>query len=171
MNRLPAKTWYRLKVNDSSAELPERLVQPELSVEAPDGITVSRQGEEFTVRSAMGDEYGRYMAGVPALWISAKGPQAKPAVIRLTLRDGENAGLRLFLDAEDSAVIRVILVLDSENRQGGGHCALRTLVRAGNSAGAALYVVNLLGEGAVLTDRWTEIMKRTAKPRSQSKPL
>ena len=39
LNRLPAKTWYRLKVNDSSVELPESLSQPELSVEAPDGIS------------------------------------------------------------------------------------------------------------------------------------
>ena len=152
LNRLPAKTWYRLKVNDSSVEMPERPSQPELSVEAPDGITVSREGEAFAVRSAMGDEYARYLSGAPALWISAKEPQAKPAVIRLTLRDGENAGLRLFLDAEDGAVIRVILVLDSEHRNAGGHCALRTAVRAGKNAGAALYVVNLLGDGAVLTD-------------------
>ena len=152
LNRLPAKTWYRLKVNDSSVELPESLSQPELSVEAPDGISVSRQGEEFSVRSAMGEEYGSYLSNVPALWIGAEHPEEKPAVIRLTLREGQDTGLRLFLDAKDNAVLRVVLVLDSESRKAGGHCALRTAVRAGASAGVALFIVNLLGDQAVLTD-------------------
>ena len=165
LNRLPAKTWYRLKVNDSSVELPESLTPPSLSVEAPEGVSVSRQGEAFSVRSAMGEEYSRYLSEVPALWISAEHPEEKPAVIRLTLRDGESTGLRLHLEAKENAVLRAVLVLSSESRTAGGCCALRTAVRAEAHAGVALYIVNLLGDGAVLTDDVSAALAEFAAPR------
>ncbi len=152
LNRLPAKTWYRLKVNDSSLELPAALTDPSLSVDAPEGIAVSREGEAFSVRSAMGGEYEQYLSQAPALFLSAREHQAQPAVLHLTLNEGENTGLRLYLEARDDAVLRVVLVLHSKGRTSGGHCALRTVVRAGANAGVALYVVNLLGDQAVLTD-------------------
>ena len=152
LNALPARTWNRLHVNDSPAEIPESPAEPLLTVQAPPQLQVSGEGLKLTLPSAMGAPYAQLMADAQALTVTAAGQDAAPAVLHLTRKEGENtAALRLFLEAKEGAVLNVILTVGSAE-WAEGHCAVRTQVRAGAGARVTLYVANLLGPGVDYTD-------------------
>ena len=152
MNALPAKTWRWLQVNESAVSLPDSFDRPDISVRSPRDVSVTgERGPAFSGVSAMGAAYAEALASAAPLCVGTKQRQEEPAVLTLTLQNGQSAGLRLFLDAGENALLKVVLLLRS-GRKAGGLCALETTVRAAAGARVELYTVNLLGDGFVLTD-------------------
>ena len=150
VNALPARTWNRLNVNESRLSA-DGTAPAEVTAEAPETLKVSRAALKDDIQSAMGAEYVQALDGAQTLSIEAESHETRPAVIHVRLKDGENAGLRLFLHAGSNAMLRVILAVSSDENA-RGRLFIRTAVYADQGSKIALYTANLLGNQVTYAD-------------------
>ena len=151
IDRLPAKTWYWLKMNDAplSAQPPQAGAIP--GPEAlPQGLTWQENvsPEDWAdMETGMGPDLDEFLSGGRAALLTAQaGVKVEaPILLSCTMEPGQRAGDRLFLRGEAGSAFSVLLLLEGE----GDLSAVQVKIQAETEAKITLYVVQLLGDKAV----------------------
>lgn len=157
VNKLPAPTWNRLKLNSSVltlAGLPDGVCEPLVALQGSVCLNYGRASCNYSCRAAetdfaaiptgMGSDMERLGSG-NAMRLTA-GSGKSTAGITLSYKDGLSAYNRLEIEAARGSDLTVVMTYIA-NSTAGGLAAVQTKVDAQKGAKVKLVQVQLLGNG------------------------
>lgn len=152
MNRLPVRTWNRLKMNEShlDTEGDFRSYTPEVLSDFGQGIRWETKAQwSKSVPGLSPDVTELVKEAEPALAEASSGQKTTlPIVLRYAYEKDEKAVSRLILHAEKDSVLSVILLLTSPD-DSCDFSALQIQVHAEENAAVKLYIAQLMGSSSV----------------------
>ena len=151
LNRLPARTWNWLRMNESLLNLApaEAGCMPAVSgLTEPAVWTADAPLPEGwnEIETGMGPDFDAYLneTALFALEVPEGAVLSRPVVLDFTYPEGTRLASRVYLHAEKNSVLPVILLLRGDAEL----AALQTRVRAEAGAKVTVYAVELLSEKA-----------------------
>lgn len=163
VNRLPARTWNRLGMNESRVAdaftETEKTAAAEVTGEGITVVTAEKTDSFDGMATGMGPDTDALLAqtGTKAQLVSAEEGKGAGALAELTytLPGGEKAGSRLYLHAKKNSELNVAVLYASEPAHDGsgdtagtgGLAALQTRIRAEAGARVRLYMAQTLADG------------------------
>ena len=160
VNRLPAKTWNWLKMNETVIGMP----RIDGSIAIKQSVAEAGQAEDEQLRMAQQTDWDKITTGMgeamdqpseaDAAWdtelltIPEHADCGEPYVYRFAYRSGQHAYNRLHIYAGAHSRAKIILLCESEET-GGMMSAIQTKVYAGEGAKVELYVVQTMNAEAV----------------------
>lgn len=177
INKLPAPTWNRLKMNFAKAEgisLPQDICEPVVALQGSiclnksnaagccgcSGKYAGQRADFSRMATGMGEDMDKLGAGQTLHLVADSGKST--AVI--TWRHAENTGCynRVEIEAHDDSEVTVIMTYIS-TAAAAGMAAVQTKIAAGNNAKVKLVQVQLLGSGFVqLNDVGSELQEKAS---------
>ena len=143
INRLPAPTWNKLKLNGETVENVSLDGNTTAKIAENGGLTVSERS--FTGRNGEADAlFETFGITEKVIETGVNVKAAEPAVIDLTYADGERSGAAFYIEAGANSSSSIIFRLLS-GKADKGTAALKIRLRLEEGAAVHVSIVNLLG--------------------------
>ena len=154
LNRMPAITWYWLKLNDRQVKVPVEGTDGAPVVTVPEALAVSNDYSAFdAVKCGAGDAYSELLANSAVdVYTAAAGVEVEePIRIKYNLEDGASVQKRYGIYA--AARSKVTMIVDIESAEdASGVAALQTRVVAEENAHVQLVYIHRAGKGFQIID-------------------
>ena len=144
VNRLPARTWNWLKMNESSLKEIEAFGSPEVEFS---GKCTDVEWDGFeTIATGMGEDMDRLANVSGATTIRLTGGESK---LHIACTDGQKNFQKVEILAEEGECVNVVMDYTSA-KEAGGLLAVQTKMRLAKNATVRLVQVQTLGDGFTL---------------------
>lgn len=160
VNRLPAITWNRLRMNEARIEKVSTGLRGRIASQVPDGIQeIAKQTTAYAnMETGMGPELGRLVSRSGICTLSYTAPEntiiSEPVVLDLSYDAGENAVNSIDLTAEDASEMTVIMKFrgGETGANGNGSAVIQTKYHVGKNALLRIIQVQMLGDNFTFLD-------------------
>lgn len=151
VNRLPARTWNWLQMNESRLSQIEAKGICKVEMEGKTAETPWIKERFDSIDSGMGGDMTRLVKqnGAAPLHLAAAAGSEETVKLHFSFADGEESGRTVDLSAEEGGRLTVIMDYTSQ-KNAAGLGAVQTRLRAGRNAVIRLVQLQLLGEGYTL---------------------
>lgn len=148
VNRLPSKTWNRLKLNSAAVSVPQSVQGADIAFAPMGALTVQNGAENWNdVETGLGKELDSYLSNTPCALVSLDAAQKmeSPALLTCTFAPGGAQGQRVLVHAGAGSALS-LAVLCRSTAPGEGTAALQIKVRAEEGASVQLYLLETLDD-------------------------
>ncbi len=156
INRLPALTWNRLRMNEVNMTIPEDGCAGQLEIEKPEDIVLEegKQPERFAeVPTGMGEDAGRALKSAKSAYHTLISDHQEAQPVRMHFAFGQESQVRQWVGIEAKANAAVTVIMDfkaaGEAAEQDGLGLIQTKILAEENALVRLVQIHRAG------DRWT----------------